>query len=862
MPPPARPASALGNNRRPGTSDGSLGATSYLTPTTPSRRIPGQLQRGSMTAPGKRSVSAVLPQNASTPSKLNVSIRPAPQTMKQPLAPMQNLRGTPKLKPNLTGSKTMTARTPKSRPALAGLFGQAGSPPDTVVPTTPTSLRGNGSADYSPESTRKVSSSSAALREQIAKAKAARRSGAATQSPDSARKMSTSSGALREQIAKAKEAARRAAAAKQNNQDKNSSDALDLSQGEEGITPDPAEIAAFDFGIDQDPFNQRPKGNVSLIRKRVDAARLDGRLNIAAMGLSEIPEVILKMYDFDSSDSTIAWGEVVDLMVLIAADNELEVIPDEMFPNVDIDASLENDDVRGSQFAGVQVLDFHGNILREIPRGLGRLEQITKLNLARNQLTNDSLDVISQISSLRDLNLSQNALQGRLPESIRNLKRLEVLNLQENKLTSLPDEIEELANLRVLMVSNNQLKTLPSNLFTEVRLVELLASNNALSGSLFPHFVENLPHLIILHIASNSLTSLCEAASISMPMLRTINMASNQIRALPDLSSWTSLVTLLARENKLSELPDGFTALPELRNADFTANDLVKLDERISLMEKLENFTVAANPLRDRKFLTMNTEDIKKSLQSRMAPSDLGSSFADAEPNGDEVQASDLVLGRSDWILKPSGTLDLSSGDLSELDEDKLTAFVENNEVRQIYLNQNNFSTLPPILSYVSRLTVLDLSKNNIIQALTSPVKLPNLRELRLAGNKILSLDPLIVFLSAPNLQHLDVSNNRISGTLPVLRQVFPDLMLFMASDNAIAEISAESLSGLKVANLSNNEIGRLPPEIGLLAGTLTSLEVEGNTFRVPNFHVLRKGTEAVLTWLRAKIPDPDRVAF
>jgi len=36
---------------------------------------------------------------------------------------------------------------------------------------------------------------------------------------------------------------------------------------------------------------------------------------------------------------------------------------------------------------------------------------------------------------------------------------------------------------------------------------------------------------------------------------------------------------------------------------------------------------------------------------------------------------------------------------------------------------------------------------------------------------------------------------------------------------------------------------------------TLTSFDVAGNRFRVPNWQVLGKGTEAVLTWLRGRIP-------
>jgi hypothetical protein len=120
------------------------------------------------------------------------------------------------------------------------------------------------------------------------------------------------------------------------------------------------------------------------MRKRVDTARNEGRLNISAMGLKEIPEEVMKMYDyeFNKKESSIAWGEVVDLTRFVAADNELETIPVECFPDVDGN-SLEQDDENPSpQFGGIEHLDLHGNLLFDVPVGLRRLERLTSLNLA------------------------------------------------------------------------------------------------------------------------------------------------------------------------------------------------------------------------------------------------------------------------------------------------------------------------------------------------------------------------------------------------------------------------------------------------------------------------------------------------
>jgi Leucine-rich repeat (LRR) protein len=225
-----------------------------------------------------------------------------------------------------------------------------------------------------------VSSSSPALREQIAKAKAARRTEAAPKS-ETPSKPSASSSVLREQIAKAKEAARRAHAAKQFGNGTPPRAVPAVTENEFGIQPDPAEIAGFDFGLD-DPFNQRPKGSKSLLRKRIDAARLDGRLNISAMELTEFPDEVFNMYEYNPDDKTVAWGEIVDMTAIMAADNNLESLPEALFPDIEVESLQDSDDVL-PQFGGVQSLDLHGNVLRQLPVGLRHLTQLSKLNLVR-----------------------------------------------------------------------------------------------------------------------------------------------------------------------------------------------------------------------------------------------------------------------------------------------------------------------------------------------------------------------------------------------------------------------------------------------------------------------------------------------
>jgi len=216
--------------------------------------------------------------------------------------------------------------------------------------------------------------------------------------------------------------------------------------------------------------------------------------------------------------------------------------------------------------------------------------------------------------------MAENALSGKLSSSIQQLTNLEVLELQGNKLSSLPEEIRALANLRILSLSGNHLATLPTASLACTSLVELTASKNHLFGTLFAPSTPSLSRLRILDVSVNRLDTLhpADAAAPSLPELRTLNIAFNNITGLPPLSSTPNLTELLAEDNKISSLPSGFTDSETLRVADFTGNDFSRLDEKIALMDSLESFRVDANPLREKKFLTMKTAELMADLRRRL----------------------------------------------------------------------------------------------------------------------------------------------------------------------------------------------------------------------------------------------------
>ncbi|KAJ5895408.1 Leucine-rich repeat typical subtype [Penicillium taxi] len=679
-----------------------------------------------------------------------------------------------------------------------------------------------------------------------------------------ARKVSKSSSTLRDTIAKAK-AARKAAAAAAAGKEEAAPQTNTQTQANNVNPVTDVDVSDPWGGIDEDPFNQLPKGsNTNVIRNRVASARASGTLNIAAMSLTEIPKEVLTMYEYDP-DGAASWFENVDLVKFIAADNELADVSDNIFPDIDVETFDPESDERGPQFSGLEALDLHGNILQSLPVGLRRLHNLRSLNLSNNALTIDKIDLIMEIASLVDLKLANNKLEGSFPASMSLLSRLDSLDLRGNALTKLPEELGELTCLKTLDVSDNQLTFIPFEALSRVPLVTLNASKNKLSGILIPESVDCLETLQSLNVANNKVEVLAANDALALPQLHSLFINTNCIKSLPSLASWQSLLVLLAQHNKLADLPTGFVELKNIKTVDFSGNDITRLDEKIGFMESLTLFQIATNPLRERRLLNMDTEDIKRDMRNRVEPAH------DTDDEGSVATQFTLAPEtpvQDGWKINFGGVLDRSYSEMTDLETDKLE-LINAQEIRSLYLQHNalRFFPIPALGMLAQGLIELDLSHNplNTSELISSSLELPKLQTLNLSSCGLTSLEPLMTNLQAPSLNFLDVSNNRLTGSLAHIRQAYPDVKHVLASDNKIASLDFEAVQGLQVLDISNNDVSQLPPKIGLLAhdrdprnwGTGSALrrfEVAGNRFRVPRWQTVAKGTDAILEFLREHI--------
>jgi len=363
-----------------------------------------------------------------------------------------------------------------------------------------------------------------------------------------------------------------------------------------------------------------------------------------------------------------------------------------------------------------------------------------------------------------------------VPVNISSLTNLERLELQRNALTSVPEELKAISRLRVLNVSENKITALPFEALSQLPLTEIWAAKNSLSGALVAVEVAELPQLQILDVTCNYLTGLDISGSLKLPSLHQLSCSANQISSLPDLTSWTALLNIAAGDNHISLLPKGFVTLPKIKSVDFSGNDLKILDDEIGGMESLVVFRVSGNPLREKKFSGMSTDDLKHALKARMAP--VESPAPEKEPEADgsfysaPVSPASSRPTSSHWPVRLGGVLDRSNTNSHSLNPVTAADVAANNVIKILELHHNIFKEIPSSIEFFAlTLTTLSIAHNELDgeRFMKDDLELPVLKDLNLSSNTLITLQPLIQHLKAPLLERLDISFNRLI-TLPPLK--------------------------------------------------------------------------------------------
>lgn len=374
------------------------------------------------------------------------------------------------------------------------------------------------------------------------------------------------------------------------------------------------------------------------------------------------------------------------------------------------------------------------------------------------------------MTSLKDLKLSKNQLSGPLSPALCGLASLEILDVHGNDITALPRDVGNLSHLRILNLGENRLDALRFDGLAELPLTELCLRKNRLAGTLIREPVRSLPLLQTLDASSNQLTHLTRPGSaVGLPAAHTVSLSMNRLQELPDMTTWTSLATLTVDDNGISSIPNSFTGLEKLRHADLSSNDIRVVPPEMARMGSLTMLRLTGNPLRDKRFASMSTDQIKEALAARLelpppyqepahahavaglvdcladmdgrlkwgraavddadggGRSDAEDDFATpptsaphsptrspvrARERGPSCSGTPTVEG---WAVKLGGLLDRSRTASSELNDTACSEVEARHAVRQVQLHHNLLTSMPGSLGvFGATLASLSLAHNQL----------------------------------------------------------------------------------------------------------------------------------------------------
>ncbi|CAG9816347.1 unnamed protein product [Phaedon cochleariae] len=321
-------------------------------------------------------------------------------------------------------------------------------------------------------------------------------------------------------------------------------------------------------------------------------------LNFLEASTFDIPGNEIKTLDIRNSSITFIWPKAFIGMIhmerLLLSNNPIEKIPTGAFEGIrkvrylEMRNSTTNLEPRVfKELHLLEVLDLRGSQLLMVrPKTFEGLHNLKLLDLSHNKLVlGNTSDIFEPLVNLRILLLNDNfifRLQGQDFRMLRSLttlnlarnamtnfsidlepqNRLRTLNLSQNYLSSasfLPGAFENLTNLEDLDLSRNSFDNITLKLFQGLsKLTVLNLGDNRLRGINTGHF-SGLPHLRILNVSNNKIDSLKITGRLQMHSLVQMDLSNNNIQNF----DYLSLITRAPRLRFINLLNNSLSCIME-----------------------------------------------------------------------------------------------------------------------------------------------------------------------------------------------------------------------------------------------------------------------------------------------------------
>ncbi|KAH0618507.1 hypothetical protein JD844_017783 [Phrynosoma platyrhinos] len=543
----------------------------------------------------------------------------------------------------------------------------------------------------------------------------------------------------------------------------------------------------------------------------------------------DTPEEAQQNLSFGAADR---WWEQTDLTKLILSSNKLKCLSDDI-----------------KLLPALTVLDVHDNQLTCLPSAIGSLVNLQKLNVSHNKLKDLPKELI-QLKHLRSLLLQHNEL-SHLPDEFGKLISLEELDVSNNHVSNIPTSFAFLTNLVRLNLAYNELKILPAEISAMKSLRQLDCTKNYLET--IPPELANMASLEQLYLRRNKLRYLPDLPSCTV--LKELHVGENQIEALKaeHLKHLNSLCVLDLRDNNLKSLPDEIVLLEGIERLDLSNNDISSLPCKLGNLSQLKFLALEGNPLRTirRDILQKGTQEILKYLRNKIQDNN------EIRPNGVlPVTAMTLPsqLAINQHAITALKTLDYSEKQAAVIPDEVLNA-IGNNPVTTVNFSKNHLTEIPArIVELKETVCDINFSFNKLSSISLELCMLYRLTHLDIRNNCLISLPDEMEALG--KLQIINLAFNRFKVLPDVLYRI-PTLEAILLGNNQVGSLDPlqlKKLDRLSTLDLQNNDLLHVPPELGNCI-SLRTLLLEGNPFRTPRATILAKGTDAVLEYLRSRIP-------
>ncbi|KAL7680652.1 putative leucine-rich repeat domain superfamily [Plasmopara halstedii] len=609
-------------------------------------------------------------------------------------------------------------------------------------------------------------------------------------------------------------------------------------------------------------------------------ARQSGTLNLSSRDLRAFPDEIFRLYDELDEDEN-SW-ECVALKKLDLSYNEIAEIPSQ----VETLKYLVNFKIRH-------------NLLRQLPTTIWNLEMLTSLDLSSNELEGALPEQLGILIKLRELGLGGNKLT-QLPESIGELVDLKELRVESNRLAALPSTIGNLKNLKLLSAHSNEIKELPMSFRSLIGLLTLELKDNSLST--VNGAFQELRLIKYIDLRQNKLLVFPKLPR-NNTSLDQLLLGYNLLGEIPEdvvLTVKESLTVLDVRDNKLQRLSSRIPELFRLKTLDVTNNDLHQLPPGLGYLKHLDHLLVAGNPLRSirRSVLSGGTETLKKFLRTRGNPPKGVDAMEEeideltkqqTESGQDEPMAEEDPCVDYEHLFRDaniSGNMQLVAMKLCHLPEQLFAAgkYRFRDTLLQLDLSKNLLVELPAAIgdldslriltaeqcglksihasiTMISRLEHLRLSKNlltsdgiNMMLCLDKRAKIcTSLKELDLRNNELTEVPQALQFLKMMDKLLLSFNHIRTFNTFPW--SSLQNLTVLSAANNCLDSCGAvHRIPKIASLSLENNELRQIPVELALCVN-LRALYLAGNPQRGIRTQIINSGTEAILKYLRMRLP-------